>query len=384
MESFAPTYLRCKNRDVVYRLLVQHKNLSKADIAKKTSLTFPTVSKVIMDFSRIGLVSETELAITSENGLGRKGKIVHLEKNSYSTIGIFFEGNRLHIGLINLCHEVIDQVYFPLLKDPTTPDDYLHISSKMTDAVYSLEKSHPETKILGVGIGMPGVVDTEGKTFRRWGKLYDFKEFYKTFDDSFPYPVFIENDMNAASLGEIMLRGDSCNGNLIYLSLGTGTGAGIIINNQIWHGDAYLAGDIGMALLGFENDIYPENLEPLRLNNMINANAIKNRFGVNIQQDEPCSEELKEEISQYVTRRILPLLYNFTYMFDIRNIVLSGSVTEYLGHHIFDCLDSVLTHMQIVDNIQLGLKIIPSISQDSGIIGAADIALERCRNSLLS
>ena len=172
--------------------------------------------------------------------------------------------------------------------------------------------------------------------------------------------------------------------NLIYFSIGTGIGAGIIINNQIWHGDAYLAGDIGMTLIGLDNDIYPKDLEPLRLNNVLNANALKKRFNIDIQQAEQCSDKLKTEISQFAVKKIIPLLYNLTYMLDIRKIVLSGSVTEYLGHHIFDAIQSVLDHMKAVDNIQLEMSIIPSIDQNSGIIGAADIALEKCRDSLLS
>lgn len=237
MHTYIPSYLRSKNRGVVLQLFIQHRLLSKADIAKQSSLTFPTVTNVISDFIQMGLVSKTDNMFTSENGLGRKSVQLRLNENAVSTIGIFFEGNHLRVGLMNLLHEVVDCIDYSLQIDPSTPEEYEVISRHMTDAADTLVQAHPETRVLGVGIGMPGVVDAKNSTFRRWGKLYHFYDFYKTFDKNFSLPVFIENDINAAALGETILRNDPDFSNLFFLSIGTGTGAGLIINDRIWHGN---------------------------------------------------------------------------------------------------------------------------------------------------
>ncbi len=385
MQSYVPAYLRSKNRGVVYQLLLQYHSLSKADIAKLSNLTFPTVKKVIEDFLQLGLVSEGDSLITSETGLGRKSQMIKLNENSYGTVGIFFEGNLLHIGLVNLCHEIIDQIYYPLQKDPSQPEEYEQISEKMADAVYKLQRLNPQTKILSVAIGMPGVVDCEAMTFRRWGKLYDFYEYYRRFNTSFMLPVYIENDMNAASLGEMIIRDDPRYSNLVYISIGTGIGAGLIINNQIWHGNAYLAGDLGMALNRLDLTTPVKDLSPLRINNQINAQSIMKHFNVDVQRDTSCPKEKKQEISQYIAERLLPIIYNLKYILDINNTVVSGSVTEFLGSDFFDCINSHLTTLRKIDNIPIELNIVPSIdSEKVGIVGAAEIALEHSITELLS
>ena len=155
MQSYVPAYLRSKNRGVVYQLLLQYHSLSKADIAKLSNLTFPTVKKVIEDFLQLGLVSEGDSLITSETGLGRKSQMIKLNENSYGTVGIFFEGNLLHIGLVNLCHEIIDQIYYPLQKDPSQPEEYEQISEKMADELRKLADDE-DVKAVVFRVNSPG------------------------------------------------------------------------------------------------------------------------------------------------------------------------------------------------------------------------------------
>ena len=58
-------------------------------------------------------------------------------------------------------------------------------------------------------------------------------------------PVIIENDANAAAFGERWLGAGRSSQNLLCITLGTGIGGGIILNNKIWHGDKGMAGEIG-------------------------------------------------------------------------------------------------------------------------------------------
>ncbi len=375
MHTYIPAYLRSKNRGVVLQMFLQRKVLSKADIVKQSSLTFPTVTNVISDFIQMGLVSETDTVSTSENGLGRKGMQLRLNENAVGTIGIFFEGNHLRVGLMNLLHEVIDCIDYFIQADPSTPEEYEVISKRMTDSVSTLLQAHPSTRVLGVGIGLPGVIDAKNNTFRRWGKLYNFYDLYKGFQQDFSLPVFIENDINAASLGETIMRNDPKFSNLFFLSIGTGTGAGIIINDHIWHGNGNYAGDVGMVMNDLKLSDLREDLAPLRLNNQICAGAIEKKFQVDIAHNIPCGEAKKQEISEYVVGRFLPMVYNLSYILDISNYVLSGSVIDYLGETIFDYINKSLEHLRRIDIIPMQVNIIMSIHRNVGIVGAAHIAL---------
>ena len=383
LHAYNPTYLRSKNRGVVLQMFLRQRELSRADITKQSNLTFPTVSNVVADFIQLGLVSETS-AVSSGNGLGRKGVLLRLNENAYGTIGIFFEGNHLRVGLVNLLHNVVDCIDYSLQVDPSTPEEYAVISVRMTDAIATLVKAHPQTRVLGVGIGMPGVVDAKNSTFQRWGKLYHFFDFYSAFKHDFELPIFIENDMNAASLGEAIMRDDPSITSLFFLSIGTGTGTGIIMNDRIWHGHANYAGDIGMVMKELDLNQLPEDLCDLRLNNQIRAAAIEKRFGVDIGHGRPCSQEKKREISEYIVSRFLPIIYNINYILDIGNYVLAGSVTEFLGDAIFECVHDHLERLQKMDVIPLKVNVIRSIHHNVGIVGAADIALSHTLPELLA
>ena len=384
MQSYIPAYLRSKNRGLVLRLFMKHKELSRAAIAKQSQISFPTVMKVVDDFLSIGLITETETAVTSENGRGRKSQMLRLNENAFSTIGIFFEGNALHVGLVNIGHQVMDQAFYMLPDDPSSLEEYERISVKMTDAINTLRAAHPETRILGVGVGLPGVVDAKNMTFRRWGKLHNFYDFYRTFQDLADFPLFIENDMNAAALGEVLLRNDEAYSNLLYLSIGTGIGAGIIINEHIWNGDANFAGDVGMALNHLDLSKPVTDLSQLRLNNQCNASALQKRFQVDIRNNASCSLEQRKEISEYIVKCVLPMLYNLSYILDISHYVLSGNVVEYLSPVFFDCMNETLDQLRQIDIIPLQLNISPSVSANAGVVGVANIAFENCISSLFT
>lgn len=384
MRAYNPAYLRSKNRGVVLQMFLQQKELSKADITKHSNLTFPTVSNVVADFIQLGLVSETSAVASSENGLGRKGVLLRFNENAYGTIGIFFEGNHLRVGLVNLLHSVVDCIDYFLPFDPSTPEEYELISLRMTDAISTLVMAHPGTKVLGVGIAMPGVVDAQNNTFRRWGKLYNFFDFYSAFKRDFNLPIFIENDMNAASLGEVIMRDDPSMSSLFFLSIGTGTGAGIIMNDRIWHGNSNYAGDVGMVMKDLDLSALPDNLSGLRLNNHVKASYIEERFGVDIGHNVPCSEEKKREISEHVVAHFLPIIYNTNYLLDIGTYVLTGSVTDFLGDAIFDCVHEHLEKLQRIDVIPLKVNVIRSVHRNVGIVGAADIALSHTLPELLA
>jgi glucokinase len=105
--------------------------------------------------------------------------------------------------------------------------------------------------VSAVGVGAPGVIDAEtgvvvkSPNFPDWNKL----PLRKLLEEALSLPVVIENDANAAALGE-QWRGAGTNiKSMILLTLGTGVGGGIVLDNRIWHGADGMAGEIGHMTL---------------------------------------------------------------------------------------------------------------------------------------
>ena len=105
--------------------------------------------------------------------------------------------------------------------------------------------------VIAVGVGAPGVIDADtgvvvkSPNFPDWNKL----PLRTLLEEALSLPVVIENDANAAALGE-QWRGAGTNiKSMILLTLGTGVGGGIVLNNCIWHGADGMAGEIGHMTL---------------------------------------------------------------------------------------------------------------------------------------
>ena len=99
-----------------------------------------------------------------------------------------------------------------------------------------------------VGVGIPGAVDPDGGTVRYAVNLgIDGApvDLGARLTEAVGVPFHIENDVNAGALGVASLDPDGAAGGLVYLSIGTGIAAGVVIDGRLWRGHRGLAGEIG-------------------------------------------------------------------------------------------------------------------------------------------
>ena len=106
-----------------------------------------------------------------------------------------------------------------------------------------------DTAILGIGIGVPGPVNGEGVVNKcvnlGWGVFNIAQELSALTG----FPVKAGNDANVAALGEFWKGGGQGCSNMIFVTLGTGVGGGIVINNQLLHGTHGAGAEIGHMVL---------------------------------------------------------------------------------------------------------------------------------------
>lgn len=101
--------------------------------------------------------------------------------------------------------------------------------------------------LLAIGMGAPGVVDFQEGTVTgafnlNWKHTEEVK---KQITEAFDLPFFIDNDANVAALGEKWLGAGNDDDNIVFLTLGTGVGGGIIANGKLIHGVAGSGGEVG-------------------------------------------------------------------------------------------------------------------------------------------
>jgi predicted NBD/HSP70 family sugar kinase len=102
--------------------------------------------------------------------------------------------------------------------------------------------------ILGIGVGSPGVVDARGVVLDAPNLGWQGEPLAQTLGDRTGVPAFVANDANTAALGEHTF-GDAEGGGLMVLRVGTGVGAGLILEGSLLHGHRAAAGEIGHVVV---------------------------------------------------------------------------------------------------------------------------------------
>ena len=105
------------------------------------------------------------------------------------------------------------------------------------------------TEVAGIGLGCPGPLDIEEGLIHHTPNLDLDNINIKEELSDLEVPIFLENDANAAALGEYRFGAGQGSENMIYITVSTGIGGGIIINGDIYHGTSDGAGEIGHLTL---------------------------------------------------------------------------------------------------------------------------------------
>ncbi|HEM6494134.1 ROK family glucokinase [Streptococcus suis] len=135
-------------------------------------------------------------------------------------------------------------------------DEGSHIVPDIIDSIKHRFETHGLTKddFLGVGMGSPGVVDSEAGTVigaynLNWKTLQMVKE---QFESALGLPFFIDNDANVAALGEQWVGAGNNNPNVVFMTLGTGVGGGVIAAGNLIRGVKGAGGELGHITVDFD------------------------------------------------------------------------------------------------------------------------------------
>lgn len=234
-----------KERKNLAILEVIRKNgpISRTDISKITELNIVTVSNYVNHYIRKGLVVEGEL---DESTGGRKPVLVELNSKAGYIVGVGLNMLSMVGVLVDLEINVITE-----LKRERLPENSERVIESMVDMAQEIiDKSDVDhSKIVGVGVGVPGIIDERGRTIR-WPQSLGEKDLSvclsikDTFEKRLNIPTFVENDANAAVLGEKWLGLDRDVRHMLYMF--SGVGCGILVNGEIYRGATGAAGELGI------------------------------------------------------------------------------------------------------------------------------------------
>lgn len=155
-------------------------------------------------------------------------------------------GTKIAIGLGHPTGEIVDSV-----KLPTEPEIGPEaIVENLMAALSDLVRVN-DAKLLSIGVGSPSPIDVEKGTIMSPSNLRDWIDvpIVGILKERFGVPVQLENDANAAALGEYRFGAGRGFSDLLYVTVSTGIGGGIIINGEVLHGVCTAAGEIGHTIV---------------------------------------------------------------------------------------------------------------------------------------
>lgn len=243
LQPINATYMRRMNRSIILELVRQNGPMARSEISRALKLSMPTVMRIVDELVSEGLVQP----IGDIKGVtGHPRQMLEYNKNGYAVIGVDLGGTKLYGALANIGGEILDEISRPY--HGTTGESSFTL---LCEIIETLSKSSIRTNLplLGIAVGVPGVTHVRTGTVE-WAPSLNWRNFplKQRLADRFNAPAFVENDVNLAVLGEQWFGTGKGVNNMILLAIGTGMGAGLILDGAIYRGHSEFAGEVGYML----------------------------------------------------------------------------------------------------------------------------------------
>ena len=248
--------LKERNEWRVLEVVREVGEVSRAELVVMTGLSRSTIANVTAELLERGLVIERAPSGSRRPGRGRPGSVVALRADAGIAVGAAVDREQIRVAVVDLAAEVLAQGRQPI--EPAADGlAVLELAARLIRDVLA-EAGKDVTRVIGVGLGLPGPVDTDRggvvrqATVQRWAGVNARSELSRRLGG---VPVFPDNDSNFGALGELQYGAGRGVENLLYLHVGPGIGGGVVIDGKLYRGDSGYAGELGHvpAVVGGES-----------------------------------------------------------------------------------------------------------------------------------
>jgi predicted NBD/HSP70 family sugar kinase/biotin operon repressor len=236
--------LRERNRVRVLDALRRQGTASRSELARLTGLSRTTVGSVVADLQSRGLVVEHADG-DRQPGRGRPPVLLGRDRSAGVAVGIDFDHDRVRVALADLSSNVIAEDCADIDVDHEAADA-IDAAVEMVSAVLVVANAD-EASVVGAGIGLPGPIDRRTGTVGSavilpgWAGIHASEALGKRLG----VHVQVDNDANLGALAEASFGAGRGLSDIVYVRLGSGVGAGLVMGGRLHTGAAGLAGEIG-------------------------------------------------------------------------------------------------------------------------------------------
>ncbi|KGP61149.1 ROK family protein [Anoxybacillus gonensis] len=234
-----PHLIKKINKSLVLDMVKSQGPLSRADVAQRSGLNKGTVSSLVKELMDEELVYEIG---QGESSGGRRPVLLLFNEKAGYSIGIDLGVHYILGVLTDLQGNIVleKQVMFH-------DKNYSSVLTRIKETILYLTERMPDSRygLVGIGIGVPGIVDKEGELLFAPNLGWKNIPLKQDIEATFHVPVMIDNEANAGAYGEKRSGAGKDFRNIIYVSAGIGIGVGLILNGELYRGTSGFSGESG-------------------------------------------------------------------------------------------------------------------------------------------
>ena len=251
IQAGKPQSIKVHNTYLIRSVLIQRGPMTKPELAHITHLSLPTVNRIVDELVESSFASETQGQDLQKTG--RPAKTYMANKNYSAYVGLYYQDGMWTALRANFLGEIEERKDFPALRNNAlqdsvsskefSPDEKSGQLGRLISAIREMIGSRDNVRV--VALGIPGVVQHDGMiTGIPQLPGLEGVNLERMLREELHLPVIVENDVKLKTLGyhsDYLQNLDS----VVFLYIGSGIGAGLILDGRLYKGMSNFAGEFG-------------------------------------------------------------------------------------------------------------------------------------------
>jgi len=365
------------NRALILSSLRKRPSQTRAKLANHTGLTRSTISNLTDELIQKDFIHE--VGYEKSTG-GRRGILLELNPDGGSAIAIKINASSVQCALANLVGDIL---WHKLV--PTKTTDAEHVLETCKQLIQqAIDINTAERPILGIGVGTTGLISADGDVI--YSKFMDWHNvsFREEWEQLFNLPVSVDNEVSLSAFGENHYGNGTHDSHFMFIEIGYGLGAGVVINGQLFQGMSGFAGEIGYLTFVVSNGNSPVKTQTWQ--SMINIPSLITTTKHNIEkglpstltpetctfeniiatgQDDEAVKSAFIELSRYLGMGLASLVN----ILDIPVFILGGELGKQYAPYLDSVHEEIERHMVYAPSNRVDVRI-SDLEPDASLMGA--------------
>lgn len=377
-ENSPTTAVQSVNRRLVLDYVRRWGAVSRGEVALGTGISLPTVGKIVDWLAERQLVRQ----VGATTGVGRPAPLLAVSGGHRFSLCFSYEGTFLAQGLVDLQGRVIHQSKTRYDMAPRAFMEMLCQDSRLIEAAMA-EAGCDKSGFTGIGVALPGgfspskgqytLQASDGKT-----EPLPTADYASALSSRFKVPVLFESCANAACLGEYERTMWPRGQDLVYLWIGTGVGAALILDGRLRHGTHGLSGSLSHCPDTTEASVRGK-IQP-SLAQRVSFPVLEQQFALERYHGRgQIPTAMLGRIAEHTAAQLAPVLAGIASFLDCEAVVLGGEVPELLESVLPGALEA---HLAAVGRPPVQARM--QCSADNALAGLGKMVSESYLETILA